>query len=167
MKKLLIVSFAIALMGCNNAGKPVPQNSAAAPAANDRPQTAIAHSLENQTPSSAAPAGGKSRWTQSGDPIDTKKLDGAIAAAEVALRKSPNDAKAKKAAAEAYLERANALTGARQYASALGDYRRVVKYDPSNEEAKNWIDQIIGIYDSMGRESPNEGEEPPPLPFNK
>jgi hypothetical protein len=58
-----------------------------------------------------------------------------------------------------------ALTDARQYASALGDYRRVLKYDPNNSEAKNWIEQIIGIYDSLGRESPKEGDEPPPLPF--
>jgi len=166
-RSLVLISFAIALMGCNNAGKPVPQNSAAVPAANDKPQTAIAHSLENQTPSTGAPASNKSRWTQSGDPIDTKKLDAAIAAAEVGLRKDPNNEKSKKAAAEAYLDRANALTGARQYASALGDYRRVLKHDPSNEEAKNWVDQIIGIYESMGRESPKEGEEPPPLPSNK
>jgi tetratricopeptide (TPR) repeat protein len=162
----LIASFALA---CNNAGSPVPQssNSTAAAPANDKPQTAIAHSLENQTPSTSAPTGEKSKWTQSGDPIDTKKFDTAIAAAEVAFRKSPNDAKAKKALAEAYLDRANALTGARQYASALGDYRRTVKNDPSNEEAKNWIDQIIGIYASMNRESPKEGEEPPPLPYKK
>ena len=167
MRTTILCLFASLAFACNNAGKPVPENSAAVPVANDKPQTAIAHSLENQTPSSAAPAGGKSHWTQSGDPIDTKKLDTTIAAAEVALRKSPNDAKAKKAAAKAYLDRANALTGARQYASALGDYRRVVKYDPSNEEAKNWIDQIVGIYSSMNRDAPKEGEEPPPLPFTK
>jgi tetratricopeptide (TPR) repeat protein len=162
MKKLLIlVPFAFSLIGCNNAGKPVAQNSTAAPAANDRPQTAIAHSSENQT----APSGEKSKWTQGGDAIDTKKLDAAIAAAEMTHRKSPNDEKAKKALADAYFDRAEALTGARQYASALGDYRRTIKYDPSNEEARNWIDQIINIYRSINREYPKEGEEPPPLPF--
>ena len=165
MKKLSIFAVVAIAAACNNAGKPMPQNvnSAAAPA-NEKPQTAIAHSLENQTPSNTAP-GGKSHWTQSGDPIDTKKFDAAIAAAETALHKSPNDAKAKQAAADAYLDRANALTEARQYASALGDYRRVIKYDPSNDEARNWIDQITGIYSSMNRESPKEGEEPPPLPY--
>ena len=64
------------------------------------------------------------------------------------------------------MKRAVALTDARQYASALGDYRRAVKNDPENEEAKNWIDQIITIYGSLGRTPPPEGEEPPPLPFN-
>jgi len=60
-----------------------------------------------------------------------------------------------------------ALTDARQYASALGDYRRTLKYDPSNAEAKDWIERIVSIYDSINRESPKEGEEPPPLPMGK
>ena len=159
--------FALFLTGCNNAAKPVEQtNSAPAAAPNDKPQTAIAHSTDNKM-GDAAPAanGSKSHWTQSGDPIDTKKYDGVIEAAKKNLDKSPGDEKAKKVAAEAYLDRANALTQARQYASALGDYRRVVKYDPSNDEAKTWIEQITGIYESMNREAPKEGEEPPPLPM--
>jgi tetratricopeptide (TPR) repeat protein len=161
MRSAIIFLCACSVVACNNAGKPVPQNSTAVPAANERPQTAIAHSSENQT----APSGEKSKWTQSGDAIDTKKFDAAIAAAEVAYKKTPNDEKAKTALAEAYLERANALTGARQYASALGDYRRALKYDPSNEEAKEWIGQIVNIYDSINRAYPKEGEEPPPLPY--
>lgn len=162
MKNLILIAlFACLAVACNNAGTPVTQN--AAPPSNVRPQTAIAHSSENKVP--MAPSSEKSKWTQSGDPIDTKKFDEAIAAAEVALHKSPNDQKAKKALADAYFARAEALTGARQYASALGDYRRTIKHDPANTDAKNWIDQITGIYDSMGRESPPEGEEPQPLPY--
>lgn len=164
MKKLIIlVLFAMAAAGCNSASKPVEQtNTAPVPAANDKPQTAIAHSAETQTQPNSS-TGSKSHWTQSGEPIDTKKYDAVIDAAKKAVDKTPNDANAKKVAAEAYLARANALTEARQYASALGDYRRVVKYDPSNDEAKNWIEQITGIYESMNREAPKEGEEPPPL----
>ena len=60
-----------------------------------------------------------------------------------------------------------ALTEARQYASALGDYRKAVKYNPENAQAQEWIKQIINIYDDMGRESPPEGQEPPPLRINK
>jgi tetratricopeptide (TPR) repeat protein len=164
MKKLFALAlFAAAASSCNNAGKPIVENSASSvPTANEKPQTAIAHSLENQTPGNTS---GKSHWTQSGDAIDTKKYDAVIDAAEKTVAKSPSDPKAKKLAAEAYLDRANALTKARQYASALGDYRRVVKYDPSNDEAKNWIEQITGIYESMNRQAPKEGEEPPPLPY--
>jgi tetratricopeptide (TPR) repeat protein len=162
----LIISF---LNACDSAGKPVVESNNGAPVAakNDKPQTAIAHSLENQTPKDAGQSGEKSKWTQSGDPVDTKEFDSAIASAEVALNKKPSDADAKKALGAAYFNRAEALTKARQYASALGDYRRALKYDPSNSTAKEWIDQISSIYASMNRESPKEGEEPPPLPLKK
>ena len=107
----------------------------------------------------------KTKWTQSGNPIDTKEFDAAIAAAEKTQKAKPNDEAAKKSLAVAFLKRGIALTEARQYASALGDYRRALKSDPANEEAKKWIDRIISIYDSINREYPPEGEEPPPLPF--
>jgi len=116
-----------------------------------------------RSPGDAAPSGGKSKWTQGGDAIDTKEFDTAIATAEAAAKSKPNDDAAKKALSNAYFMRAEALKDARQYASALGDYRRALKNDPSNAQAKNWIEQIIMIYDSLGRESPPEGQEPPPL----
>lgn len=169
MKLIIVTLLLLASFGCDSAGKPVLQNSNIAPVTskNEKPQTAIAHSLENQTPNNAQQTGEKSKWTQSGDPIDTKEFDAAIASAEVALGKKPSDNEVKKALAAAYFNRAEALTKARQYASALGDYRKALKYDPSNETAKEWIDQIIMIYGSINREYPKEGEEPQPLPFKK
>jgi tetratricopeptide (TPR) repeat protein len=77
--------------------------------------------------------------TQSGTPIDTSEYDQEITKAEKASKAKPKDEQAKKALAEGYLKRAIALTEARQYASALGDYRRVLKLDENNEEAKKWI----------------------------
>ena len=112
-------------------------------------------------------SGDKTKWSQSGDPIDTKSFDDAIKTAEKALAGKANDPAAKKALAEAYLKRGVALTEARQYASALGDYRRTIKYDAENKEAKEWIDKIVMIYDGMNKSYPKEGEEPPPLPFAK
>lgn len=169
MKFIIITLLLSASFGCDSAGKPVPQNTnnAVVTSKNEKPQTAIAHSLENQTPKNDAPASEKSKWTQSGDPIDTKEFDAAIASAEVAFGKKPSDNEVKKALGASYFNRAEALTKARQYASALGDYRKAMKYDPSNETAKEWIDQIIMIYGSIKREYPKEGEEPPPLPFKK
>lgn len=169
MKFIIITICLLAAFGCDNAGKPMAQNAAnaAVPKSNEKPQTAIAHSLENQTPKAEAPSGEKSKWTQSGDPIDTSNFDKEIAAAEVSLNKKPSDNIAKKTLGEAYFKRAEALTEARQYASALGDYRRTLKHDPSNADAKEWIDKIVMIYGSINRESPKEGEEPPPLPFKK
>jgi tetratricopeptide (TPR) repeat protein len=157
---LVIVLCSFMLAACGSAPRPVAENStanSAAPFANERPQTAIAHTTENGTPPAAN--GDKSHWTQRGNAIDTSTFDAEIAKAE----KSGD----KKAISAAYLKRANALTQAGQYASALGDYRKTVKNDPSNGEAQQWIMQITSIYDSMNREAPKEGEEPPPLPFKK
>src|SRR5688572_18122154 len=148
MRAIIIIAAAFLMAGCMDTVKPIPQNAnTTTPNSNaERPQTAIAHSSENQTPP-PAPAE-KSKWTQSGDPIDTTKLDAAIMSAEKTLAAKPSDAAAKKALAAAFLARATALTEARQYASALGDYRRTLKHDPTNAEAKQWIDQIIAIYAS-------------------
>jgi tetratricopeptide (TPR) repeat protein len=157
------------MLACNNAAPTAVQSndnssSTTSRANTEKRETAIAHSLEKQTPpNDGAPSGAKSKWTQGGEAIDTKELDSAIASAEAALKSKPGDDAAKKALGDAYFKRGEALKDARQYASALGDYRRAVKNDPSNAAAKNWIEQIIMIYDSLGRESPPEGQEPPPL----
>lgn len=172
MKKILFVSlFALMLNGCNNTPTPIVQNSNAAATTTSSPekaQTAIAHSSESKMPSNMPPASGTaSKWTQSGDAFDTGEYDAAITSAEKALNAKPSDESLKLALGAAYLKRATALTEKRQYASALGDYRRTLKYDPSNVEAKQWIEQIINIYNSIGRSYPAEGEEPPPLVFKK
>lgn len=135
----------------------------------DRPRSTIEHTTENQPPAADInnANNGGSRWTQSGDPIDTSAFDRAIAAAERSLKAKPNDAAAKSAAADAYFKRGFALTEARQYAAALGDYRQALKIEPGHEEAKTWENRIIGIYEMMKKEFPKPGEEPPPLPFKK
>ena len=164
MKYTIITILAALTVACGNAGQPVRNSNSAAASPPEKSQTAISHTLEKQTPPADPASGGKSKWTQSGEPIDTKEFDASIAAAEKALAAKPNDEAAQKALSAAYFKRADALTGARQYASALGDYRTAVKHDPTNADAKQWIDQIISIYSSIGRDYPKEGEEPPPLP---
>lgn len=169
MKKILFVSLlSVIVAGCNNAPPQIAQNTnsvGAVSSSPERPQTAIAHSSENKMP--ASPPSSGSKWTQSGDAFDTGEYDAAITAAEKALSAKPSDDKLKLALGAAYLKRANALTEKRQYASALGDYRRTLKHDPSNAEAKQWVEQIINIYASIGRSYPAEGEEPPPLKAQK
>ncbi|MBK9216878.1 MAG: tetratricopeptide repeat protein [Chloracidobacterium sp.] len=167
MKNLILVAAASLLTACMNTPQPIPQNSNSTTPTNERSQTSIAHGPNERQPPAANSAGAPSKWTQSGDAIDTSTFDAAIAKAEKAAGDQPSDTAAKKGLAEAYLARANALTGARQYASALGDYRRTLKHDPTNAEAKDWVDQIINIYKSINRGYPAEGEEPPPLPFTK
>ncbi len=170
MKKLFIViASCIFAAGCNSSARPVAENTTKPSTAStpEKSQTAISHTLENQQPPVDANSAGKSKWKQSGNPIDTKKFDTEIASAEVNLKKKPDDGALKKVMSEAYYKRGVALTDAGQYASALGDYRKAIKYDPANTDAKGWIDKIMSIYDTINREAPKEGEEPPPLPLSK
>lgn len=168
--KLLVLATTIFLFtsACTNAAKPVAQSNNSTTATPDKSQTAIAHSSENKADAPYARPGGETgKWTASGDPIDTKSMDSAIMSAEKALEGKPADPKLKKTLADAFYKRAVALTEARQYASAIGDYRRTLKHDPTNADAKEWVDKITMIYGSLKREPPKEGEEPPPLPFKK
>lgn len=169
MKKIAILSLsALFLIGCGNAAQTVnvnsTQNSNDSAFVSSHSETAD-NSAQNSTivPKSET----KTMWKQSGTPIDVAAFDADIAKAEKDLKAKPKDETAKKNLSEAYTARAVALTEARQYASALGDYRRALKYNAANEEAKSGSDVIISIYKSMNREFPAEGEEPPPLPFGK
>ena len=163
--KYFVLSIALfSSVACTQSPQPV-ANTNSLPASSERTLTSIAHTTENQTPKPANSNSGK--WTQSGDPIDTSKFDTAIESAEKELKGKPADDAAKKALAEAFFARGFALTEARQYASALGDYRRALKYDPNHEESKKWIDQIVSIYSMLKKDAPKEGEEPPPLPYKK
>jgi len=163
--------IAFSVLGCGTSGTPVAQNSeansASGPMRTERARSTIDHTTENQTPKAPASnsnsTGGK--WSQSGEPIDTKPFDDAIAAAERSLKAKSSDPVAKLAAADAYFKRGFALTEARQYASALGDYRRALKILPDHEDSLKWEKQIIGIYEMMKKDYPKPGEEPPPLPF--
>ena len=157
----LLLSATIWLGGCS-ASAPVAVQNANSPARDDRPQNTIAHGpAEKTSPPSNSTSSGK--WSQSGDPIDTSKFDKAITEAEKNQKEKPADSSAKTALAQAYFERGFALTEARQYASALGDYRKALKLDPNHEESKKWLDQIVSIYSMLKKEPPKEGDEPPPL----
>ena len=48
----------------------------------------------------------------------------------------------------------------RLYRYALGDFRRALRYEPDNAEAKEKIEMIESIYRSLGRPVPNNGLEP-------
>ena len=171
MKTYLLFAPVVFVAACNSVA-PVAQNtgsgSPSATPRTERPQTVTAHSTENRSmPAASSNGSSPGKWSASGDPIDTAKFDGTIAEAEKIVKGKPTDEQAKKNLAQAYYDRGEALTQARQYASALGDYRRALKLDPTHEEARNWIDQITRIYGMLKKDPPKEGEEPPPLPFKK
>ncbi|MBA2378755.1 MAG: tetratricopeptide repeat protein [Blastocatellia bacterium] len=171
MKILFLAVAALVAAGCSAGASPVsnaPADSGSdAPLRAEKMQSTLDRTLENQPPRAAASPNGGGKWTQSGDPIDTKEFDAAIAKANKDLKARPDDATAKASAVEAYFSRGFALTEARQYASALGDYRRALKLDPDHAESQKWEQQIIGIYTMMKKDYPKEGEEPPPLPFKE
>lgn len=162
----LLLLIGICWLGGCSAAAPVAVNNSNAPSRDERPRNTIAHGPAEQTaPTSNSNSSGK--WSQGGDPIDTSKYDADIAAFEKAHKQGPDDVKTRKELANAYFERGFALTEARQYASALGDYRKALKLDPDHEESKKWMNQIISIYSMLKKAAPKEGEEPPPLPMQK
>jgi tetratricopeptide (TPR) repeat protein len=173
MKYFIIISAAIILAGCNSAapisqGPEMPAENRAANAGKDL-ESVAAHTTENENPTMTTPAANKPEHQGPvGEPIDTTEFDAAIKAATKEMAASPKSTEVKERLGGAYFSRAFALTQARQYPSALGDYRRALKYDPTNDEAQKWIGVIESIYKTMPDKTlPKEGEEPEPLPFKK
>jgi tetratricopeptide (TPR) repeat protein len=161
-KELLLAGILITAIGCGNANKPV-ENPVMPPTGQNDPAGMRAH---GNNPLGQAPA--KKKWSPDrGTAIDTSMLDVAIEKAKREYDAKPADQSKTLALAKAYLERGIALTEAAQYASALGDFRRALKLDPGNPDAKAQMNQIIKIYNDLNIEGPAEGEEPPPKPFAK
>ena len=166
------ISAAVSLQaGCNSAAPTSVSNAnGERPVRSEqaRQQNSIVHTTENPSTTPPPNPNAPGKFAQGGEAIDTAKFDGTIADFEKTHKAKPNDETVTKNLAQAYFDRGVALTDARQYASALGDYRRASKLDPTHEEAKNWIDQITNIFNSLpNKKAPKEGEEPPPLPFKK
>lgn len=95
--------------------------------------------------------------------VNTAEYDARIQKAAAKADAPGASASDKKAAAEAYLARANVYRDAgnpKLYKYALGDYRRVLRYQPDNAEAKEKAGEIVSIYESLGRPVPTNGLEP-------
>ena len=173
MPKHFVVSAllsALFLTACGGANPPSNTSTRTSNAPSNNSQTSIAHGT---SPSSnlgvASSHGGGAAAPSSGDAaseralVDTKELDARIKAA-AGKAKAPNASAAdKKAAADAYLARGNVYWSGGEpklYKYALADFKQVLKYDPANAEAKEKIDTIVGIYQSMGRPVPEVPDEP-------
>jgi len=163
--KPLIICATLSVAACNpatneNTSAPSNTSNANAPATNATPSgvppVSSAHGGAPATP--AAPAGANEKP----EGVDTAALDDKIDKLEVKVKAGSATAADKKALADVYLQRANTYRDAgspRLYKFALGDYRRVLRYDPTNAEAKAKMDEIISIYNSMGRPVPTNGLE--------
>ncbi|HZB45684.1 MAG TPA: hypothetical protein VE360_10590 [Pyrinomonadaceae bacterium] len=96
-------------------------------------------------------------------PVATPELDEKIEKAEAKARAAGASAADKQAAAAARMARGNFYYSAqdtRLYRYALGDFRRALRYEPDNAEAKEKIEMIESIYRSLGRPIPTNGLEP-------
>lgn len=130
----------------------------AARPATDGPPVATSHG----TPPAPPRAGGGPAAGGASGP-DTSALDAKIEQAEARAKAAGASGADKKAAAEAYIERANVFYSAGSpmlYKFALRDFRRTLKYDPANQEALAKKQEIERIYKSLGRPIPELGNEP-------
>lgn len=183
MKKAVITGFlALALSACSNSAQVATQNANNANNATDRNANSLvvsSHSTgktpsggstgDTTNPATAQSGAQKTQQTESpmAKPIDASEMTAAVEKAEKDYKARATDAKAKEKLSEAYFTRAFALTEAAQYRAALGDFRKGLKLNPNHADAKAMHDRIISIFRSINREPPAEGEEPPPMPFNK
>lgn len=177
MKKTLITGFlAFALSACGSSAPVAPEqvlkadNGNASNGRNTNSLVTSSHSsnkLQSANNSSQNAAPRTQSESPMAKPVDVSEMTAAIEKAEKDYNARATDAKAKEKLAEAYFARAFALTEAAQYRAALGDFRKGLKLNPDKKDAKEMHDRIISIFQSINREPPKEGEEPPPMPFQK
>lgn len=108
-------------------------------------------------------AGGSTTGSATKPPVETPELDAKIEKAEAKAKASGASDADKKAAAKAYFDRADFYREQGQpvlYKFALADYRRGLRYDPTDSDARKKMDEIVSIYQSMGRPVPDLGNEP-------
>ncbi len=130
-----------------------------APSDVDAPPLASAHGGASGNRPAPSLAAGNSSENPS---VDTSELDAKIERTEAKAKEKNADAADKRAAGEAYFERGYVYYSAQNpklYKFALGDFRRSLRYQPDNGDAKAIIEQIESIYRSMGRPVPTNGLE--------
>ena len=92
--------------------------------------------------------------------INNKEYEKGIAILEDVGKGSPSDVAVKAARVDAHMKYANyfmyesSFPPKEKYPSALREYRLVTEIDPANNEAKQNISLIEGIYNQMGRPIP-------------
>ncbi len=167
MKKIILLSVsALLFTACGDTTQPL-SNTKQTSVTVSNTNSLVVPGHKTETQPTPPPTTGGSSTSPMQKPVDVAAQTAAIEKADKELKASPNDEAAKKALAKAYFDRAFVLTEAAQYRSALGDFRKGLKLDPTDEKAKGMHDQIIDIFKSIGREPPKEGEEPPPVTTEK
>ena len=127
-------------------------------------QTSIQHGTDPSSSGVAASHGGgaSSGASATKPPVETPAMDAKIEKAEAKAKAAGASDADKKAAARAYFERADFFRGEGSpvlYKFALADYRRGLRYDPADADARAKMDEIVDIYKRMGRPVPELGNE--------
>ena len=107
-------------------------------------------------------AAGGGAASPSSPSVATPEMDAKIEKAEAKARAAGASEADKKAAAAAYFERADYFRDQGNpslYRFALRDYRIGLRYDPSATGPRQRMDEIVQIYQSMGRPVPDLGNE--------
>jgi hypothetical protein len=171
MRKPFIVTALVAsalLTSCGGAGGPTATRQNSNATANNA-QSSIQHGTSPTTPGVVSSHGGSAADGASGagassatPSVPTPELDAKIEKAAAKATAAGAGAADKKAAAAAYFERADFYREQgvpTLYKFALRDYRVGLRYDPNNSEARGKMDEIVRIYQSMGRPVPDLGNE--------
>ena len=177
MKKIITLSFlALFAVACDQNNQTQITSNANVNAAAQKSNDAAIVSSHSQTaentlsaapPKSSSAGGAAMDSSPMAKPIDVAEMTAGIEKAEKEFSANQKNEKAKDNLAKTHFARAFVLTEAAQYRAALGDFRKGLKLNPNDQAAKKMHDEIIRIFQSINRQPPKEGEEPPPLPFNK
>jgi hypothetical protein len=159
---LLLAAALLASCG-GDAPAPTTARNSNAPANNS--QTSIGHGVNassNLGPASSHGGAASGASSTATAPVATPELDAKIEKAEASARAAGASAADKQAAASAYFERADFFReqgDPKLYRFALRDYRIGLRYDPTAKEPRAKMDEIVRIYESMGRPVPDLGNE--------
>lgn len=169
MQKPFVVSALLSaalLTACGGANPPSNTSANSSNAPSNNAQTSIAHGTSPSANLGATSShGGASAPASSSSataPVATPQFDAKIEKAEAKARAAGASDADKKAAAAAYFERADFFRDQgdpKLYRFALRDYRIGLRYDPSAKEPRARMDEIVQIYQSMGRPVPDLGNE--------
>ena len=152
---------------CGAPGPTVKTSNANSNAQAVNSQTSVQHGASPESGAGVAPAHGGAQpnapaASATKPPVETPELDAKIEKAEAKAKAAGAGDADKKAAARAYFDRANFFRDQGSpalYKFALADYRRGLRYDPTDEDARQKMDEIVSIYKSMGRPVPELGNE--------
>lgn len=170
MQKPFVVSVLLsaALSSSCGGGAPAPTAARNSNAPANNAQTSIQHGVNPPPNLGAASSHGGGGGTTPGAsapstaPVATPELDAKVEKAEAKAKAAGAGEGDKKAAAAAYFERADFFRDQgdpRLYRFALRDYRIGLRYDPTATGPRARMDEIVRIYQSMGRPVPDLGNE--------